>query len=216
MSAPSPAVLKPLKTWSHLAGNRRRPSEYEIVSTNLHYSTNNPEAPFELDPNFDIALWFKKYRNASPITHSDWNSFRDPDEIVYRTYNLIQDGQETYVYGLFDQFSEREHDKALSTTWAATLARLYSPNRYLFHGLQMMSAYVCQMAPASTISNCATYQAADQLRWLTHTAYRTAELAKTFASAGFGTKEKSVWEQDPAWQGIRELLEKALGSVHIK
>ena len=26
-----PEVLKPLKTWSHLAGRRRKPSEYEIV-----------------------------------------------------------------------------------------------------------------------------------------------------------------------------------------
>lgn len=210
MSAPTPDVLKPLKTWSHLAGNRRRPSEYEIVSTNLHYSTDNPDAPFELDPNFDIALWFKKYRNASPISHPNWNSFRDPDEMVYRTYNLIQDGQETYVYGLFDQFSEREHDKSLSSPWAKTLARLYTPGRYLQHGMQMMSAYVCQMAPASTISNCATYQTADHLRWLTHTAYRTAELAKTFADEGFGQNGKTLWETDPAWQGIREFLENAL------
>lgn len=29
--------LKPLKTWSHLATRRRKPSEYEIVSTNLHW-----------------------------------------------------------------------------------------------------------------------------------------------------------------------------------
>ena len=29
----APEVLKPLKTWSHLAGRRRKPSEYEIVST---------------------------------------------------------------------------------------------------------------------------------------------------------------------------------------
>ena len=210
MSAPSPEVLKPLKTWSHLAGTRRRPSEYEIVSTNLHYTTDNPDAPFELDPNFDIALWFKQYRNACPITHANWNSFRDPDEIVYRTYNLIQDGQETYVYGLFDQFSEREHDKALAPAWAETLARLYTPARYLDHGMQMMSAYLSQMAPASTISNCATYQTADHLRWLTHTAYRTAELAKTFSTLGFGQNEKVVWETDAAWQGIRELLEKAL------
>ena len=32
-------VLKPLKTWSHLAARRRKPSEYEVVSVNLHYST---------------------------------------------------------------------------------------------------------------------------------------------------------------------------------
>ena len=107
-----PDVLKPLKTWSHLAGRRRKPSEYEIVSTNLHYSTDNPDAPFELDPNFAMALWFKQHRNASPLKHPDWDAFRDPDEMVYRTYNLQQDGQETYVQGLFEQFSARGHDVA--------------------------------------------------------------------------------------------------------
>ena len=203
-------VLKPLKTWSHLAARRRKPSEYEIVSTNLHYTTDNPDAPFELDPNMGMALWFKTNRNASPLTHPDWNAFRDPEEIVYRTYNMLQDGQETYVYGLFDQFSARGHDAMLEKTWAGSLARLYTPARYLFHTLQMGSAYLTQIAPASTISNCATYQAADSLRWLTHTAYRTKELSKTFGDIGLGTDERGYWETDKAWQGFRELAEKAL------
>ncbi|MFM2055728.1 MAG: Toluene-4-monooxygenase system protein [Pseudomonadota bacterium] len=205
-----PEVRKPLKTWSHLAGRRRKPSEYEIVSTNLHFSTDNPDAPFELDPNFAMAQWFKQHRNASPLKHPDWNAFRDPDEMVYRTYNMQQDGQETYVLGLFDQFSARGHDSMLERTWAGSLARLYTPARYLFHTLQMASAYLCQMAPASTISNCATYQTADSLRWLTHTAYRTRELSKTFGDIGFGRDERQYWETDPAWQGWRELIEKAL------
>ncbi|MDO9029650.1 MULTISPECIES: aromatic/alkene monooxygenase hydroxylase subunit beta [Hydrogenophaga] len=205
-----PDVLKPLKTWSHLAGRRRKPSEYEIVSTNLHYSTDNPDAPFELDPNFAMALWFKQHRNASPLKHPDWDAFRDPDEMVYRTYNLQQDGQETYVQGLFEQFSARGHDSMLDPTWAGSLARLYTPTRYLFHTLQMASAYLSQMAPASTISNCATYQTADSLRWLTHTAYRTAELAKSFPGIGLGSGERAYWENDPAWQGWRQLIEKAL------
>lgn len=205
-----PEVLKPLKTWSHLAGRRRKPSEYEIVSTNLHFTTDNPDAPFELDPNMDMAQWFKTHRNASPLKHDDWNAFRDPDEMIYRTYNILQDGQETYVLGLFDQFNARGHDAMLEATWAGTLARLYTPARYLFHTLQMASAYLCQMAPASTISNCATYQTADSLRWLTHTAYRTKELSKTFGDVGFGVDERSYWENDAAWQGWRELVEKAL------
>jgi toluene monooxygenase system protein E len=205
-----PAVLQPLKTWSHLAARRRKPSEYEIVSTNLHYTTDRPDAPFELDPNFPMAQWFKKNRNASPLTHGDWNAFRDPDEIIYRTYNMLQDGQENYVYGLFDQFSARGHDAMLDAGWAGQLARLYTPARYALHALQMGSAYLCQMAPASTISNCATYQTADTLRWLTHTAYRTKELSVSFPNLGFGTGERSLWENDPAWQGFRELLEKAL------
>lgn len=205
-----PEVLKPLKTWSHLAGRRRKPSEYEIVSTNLHFSTNNPDAPFELDPNFGMARWFKQHRNASPLQHPDWNAFRDPDEMIYRTYNLLQDGQETYVLGLFDQFSTRGHDTMLEPTWAGSLARLYTPGRYLVHALQMGAAYLTQMAPASTISNCATYQAADSLRWLTHTAYRTRELARTFPETGFARDERRYWETDPAWQGWRRLVEQAL------
>lgn len=203
-------VLKPLKTWSHLATRRRKPSEYEIVSVGLHYSDRDDNAPFELDPNMFMARWYKKYRNASPLKHSDWNTFRDPDELVYRTYNMLQDGQETYVVGLFDQFSEREHDKALESTWAGTLARLYSPGRYLFHTLQMASAYVMQMAPASTITNCGAFQAADSLRWVSHAAYRTKELSQTFPDKGFGREERRYWETDPAWQGFRELMENVL------
>lgn len=204
-------ILKPLKTWSHLAARRRKPSEYEIVSVSLHYNDRpGSAAPYELDTNLFMNRWYVQHRNGSPLKHADWNAFRDPDELIYRTYCLLQDGQETYVHGLFDQFNEREHDKALSPLWAGTLARLYAPARYLFHTIQMASAYMAQMAPASTISNVATFQGMDSFRWLSHTAYRTKELQATFPDKGFCINERTYWEQDPAWQGIRELMEKVL------
>ena len=203
-------VLKPLKTWSHLATRRRKPSEYEIVSANLHYNDKRPDSPYELSPDMFMNTWYKKHTFGTALKHADWNAFRDPDEVVYRTYNLMQDGQETYVFGLFDQFNEREHDKALDPRWAGTLARLYTPARYLFHTLQMASAYVGQVSPASTITNCHYFQMADSLRWLSHTAYRTRELSQVFADKGFGVDERRYWEEDPAWQGFRELMEKAL------
>jgi len=206
----TPETLKPLKTWSHLAGRRKRPSEYEVVTTNLNYHTRNPDAPWELDPNLPMSKWYVKYRNQSPLKHPDWDAFRDPDEIIYRTYTVMQDGQEAYVTGLLDQFSNRGHDKSLAPAWVATLARLYAPSRYLFHTLQMASAYIQQMAPASTITSAATYQTADCLRWLSHTAYRTTELANAHPDAGFGVAERALWESDPAWQGFRELMERAL------
>jgi len=205
-----PAVLQPLKTWSHLAGRRRKPSEYEIVSTNLLYNTRDDNAPYELDPNMFMNVWYKTYRNGSGLQHPDWNAFRDPDEQVYRTYTMLQDGQETYVFGLFDQFNERGHDQALDPAWAAELARIHTPARYLFHTLQMTSAYIQQMSPASTITNCAAFQAADSLRWMSHVAYRTKELSLTFPELGFGTGERAHWETTPAWQGFRELMERVL------
>ena len=154
--------------------------------------------------------WYKEHRDGSPFKHPDWNAFRDPDELVYRTYNMLQDGQEAYVYGLFNQFNDREHDKSLDAGWAGTLARLYTPSRYLYHTVQMVSAYLQQMSPASTITNCAAFQAADSLRWLSHTAYRTKELSLTFPGHGFGKDERKSWEEDAAWQGFRELMEKLL------
>ncbi len=210
MSEQQPEPLKPLKTWSHLAGNRRRPSEYEIVSTNLHYHTNNPDNPWELDPDIKMSKWYRKYRNESPLQYENWDKFRDPEQLIYRTYNILQDGQETYVNSLFDQFDKRGHDQMLDDNWISQLLRFYTPGRYLFHTLQLGSAYIAQMAPASTITNCATYQTADSLRWLTHTAYRTRELANAYPDAGFAEKEREIWENDPAWQGFRELMEKAL------
>lgn len=210
MSSKTPEPLKPLKTWSHLAGNRRRPSEYEIVSTYLHTSLDNLEKPWEMDIDVHMNQWYLKYRNNSPLQLEDWDAFKDPDQLIYRTYNILQDGQETYVKSLFDQFSDREHDKSLERGWVELLSKVYSPVRYLFHGLQMGSAYIAQMAPASTITNCAVFQTADSLRWLTHTAYRTRELSINYPDIGFGEKEKQIWEDHPGWQGFRELVEKAL------
>lgn len=208
----TPPDLRPQKTWSHLAARRRKPSEYEIVSTNLLWHMRDQEQPWDVAQTGPMADWYRKYRNSSPVRHDDWDAFRDPDELVYRTYNILQDGQETYVEGLLDQHNDEEHDKGLSSEWVASLAALFAPGRYLLHTVQMASAYLVHMSPASTISNCAAFQAADSLRWVSHVAYRTAELSQSHPSVGLGTQERSRWEQLPAWQGFRELMEKVLGT----
>lgn len=190
---------KPLKTWSYLTtGKRRRPSEYEVVSTGLHYHTLDQDKPWELDPDIPMARWYKQYRNQSPLRHADWDAFRDPDEMIYRTYNIVQDGQENYVMGLFDQFNERGHDQMLEADWVRILAKSYSPARYLLHALQMGSAYVHQMAPSSTITNCATLR------------YQRIPAPTTCAGSRIPRTARAIWEEDPRWKGFRELLETAL------
>jgi toluene monooxygenase system protein E len=202
-------VSKPLKTWSHLARNRRRPTEYEIVSTNMLWSTDEP-APWAQGPDIPMTKWYVKYRNNSPLQHDNWNDFRDPDQLVYRTYTILQDRHETFVDGLLDDYNKNEHDLTLSAEWVSTLARFYTPLRYLLHSVQMSAAYLVSMSPASTIENCFMFESADQLRWVSRVAYRTAELAAAHPGAGFGTNEREIWEKDPAWQGFREMMERIL------
>ena len=207
----APTPLRPLKTWSHLAEQRRRPSEYEIVSTKLLWHTRGSENLWEVGgPQSFMTEWYTRYRDNSPVQHEDWNRFRDPDELVYRTYNILQDGQETYVDGLLEQYAGEEHDASLSDAWVTTLARLYTPGRYLLHTVQMASSYLVHIPPTSTIGNCAAFQAADAFRWVSRTAYRTKELSNSQPSAGFGEQERQMWEELPAWQGFRELMEKTL------
>jgi toluene monooxygenase system protein E len=202
--------LKPLKTWSHLAGARKRPSEYEIVSVNTLYSNDPQRPPLELSVDLAMNRWYQKHRSESRLQHPDWNAFRDPDAAIYRTYTLQQDKAETYVDGLLSQYNERGHDGKLSPAWVTTLAALYTPARYLCHAAQMLSAYSVTVAPASTIANCAIFCMADQFRWVSRVAYRTAELAKSWPDAGFARDERRQWEQSIAWRGYRELVEKLL------
>lgn len=202
-------VSKPLKTWSHLARNRRRPTEYEIVSTNMLWSTDDP-APWAQGPDIPMTKWYVKYRNNSPLRHDNWNGFRDPDQLVYRTYTMLQDRHETFVDGLLDDYNKNDHDLTLSEEWVSTLARFYTPLRYLLHSMQMSAAYLVSMSPGSTIENCFMFESADQLRWVSRVAYRTAELAATHPGSGFGQNEREIWEKDPAWQGLREMMERVL------
>ena len=75
-----------------------------------------------------------------------------------------------------------------------------------------MRPYLVQMAPASTITACAGFQDGDEFRWLSRCAYRARELQRTHPERGFGETERCTWEEEPAWQGFRELLEKTLAT----
>ena len=207
--------VRGMKTWSGLAKNRRRPSEYEIVTTNLQTRNRHPDQAYELSPAPLLKMneWYKRNVFESPLQHENWEDFRDPDELIYRVYTRTQDGQEEYIDGLLDEHNEIGYDKeVLIPEWVDVLERLYTPRRYLQMALQMHAAYLLQIAPASTLTACAGFQEGDEFRWLSRVAYRTRELQMAYPERGFAKNERQIWEEDPAWQGIRELAEKALAT----
>ncbi len=209
MSEPT-ELSKPLRTWSHLATARKRPTEYEIVSTKTLWNTPNHTVPWKMAGSTPQIRWIIENRNGSKLQHADWDAFRDPDHLIYRTYSLMQDGQEAYVDGVLSDYNENDHDSGLDPAWLKTLAELYSPARYVFHAVQMAFGYLITLAPCSTVANPMMLQCGDQLRWVSRIAYRTAELAQTHADYGFGTRERELWEGSPAWHGFVELAERTL------
>ena len=199
------------RTWSDFGDVRRMPSEYDIVTHNTNWTVRKArEGALEANPTSPANLWFLTFRDRSPLHVEDWNGFRDPDEVTYRRYVTMQDEQETIVASLLEEYADAGHDKAHSAAWRTCLAQLYTPTRYSAHAMQMAYSYLAQMAPSSYISNCAAFAAADMLRGVSLTAYRTRELQKTWPADGFGVAERAVWETDPGWQEARKALELSL------
>jgi len=198
-----------LKTWSAFGNLGRRPSDYEIVTHHLNHTTRPGYDPLEMGPDVHGNVWLRTHRDGIRFKVEDWDAFRDPDAVTYATYVAGQDDQETYVEGLLERFDASGHDAALSADALALLMRVLAPSRYLAHGLQMLSAYVQQLAVSSYVSNCAAFQTADQLRRVQLAAYRTTQLRLT-READTADDARSVWENDADWQATRKAVESAL------
>ncbi|MGD0608783.1 MAG: toluene hydroxylase, partial [Streptosporangiaceae bacterium] len=155
-------------------------------------------------------VWLREHRDSMKLTVPDWDAFRDPDAVTYGSYVAEQDDQETYVECLLEQFDRDGYDQSLSPQALELLAAALTPGRYLAHGLQMLSAYLQQLAVSSYVGNCAAFQTADQLRRVQLTAYRTTQLRLTHEGRGFGTGERHRFQTDPNWQPIRKAIELAL------
>ncbi|MEI6372672.1 MAG: toluene hydroxylase [Actinomycetes bacterium] len=202
---------RPMKTWSLLGDVRKKPSTYEVVTAKFHYHFRRDPAPFELDPEVPLNLWYLKNREGSPLMVEDWEGFRDPARLTYRDYVLLQDKHEIYVDQLIDQHEAAGSAGALSSGWVATLRDVLVPLRFPLHVLQMVSIYVGQMAPSSFITNCANFQSADELRRIQRIAYWTKVLANAHGDDLADTETaRGPWVNGEAWQPLRELLENLL------
>jgi toluene monooxygenase system protein E len=202
---------EPAKTWSLLGEARKKPTEYEVVTARLHYHYGRQPAPFELDPNTPINAWYRTYREGSPFHTDDWESFRDPHQLTYQAYVRRQTTREAYLENLVDQFERGNRDAGLQRHWVQVLDRLYLPARFAVHALQMTGLYVGQMAPSSFITNAAFFQAADELRRIQWSAYRAKSLSLEYdVELASSARTRLRWEEDEAWQPMREAIERML------
>lgn len=190
------------KTYSHFQKLGRIPSEYEVVSSKLTYNTEG----FALQT--PVTEWYDKYRDASPLTCSDWERFSDPRQTIYRRYCEIQFRQETYLDFVLERIEADGFDQTLSEQWLKVLQLILGPCRFPVHGMQMIAAYFSHLAPSSRITNCAAFQAGDEMRLIQRLAYRVTQLKKS--RGGFGEGDRATWEDHPVWQPLRACIERML------
>src|ERR1700744_463014 len=156
-------MMSPQKTYWHLQKQGRIPSENEITSSKLLFYTGEgfTGKRFELDG--PLKDWHEQYQEASPLTCSSWEKFRDPRETTYTKYTDIELEKEIFFDNILQEIETTGYDARLSGAWLYLLSPIFAPLRYPVHALQMVSAYVAQMAPGGRIAITATLQMADEI-----------------------------------------------------
>lgn len=198
----SPREMAQKRTYWHLSDLGRKPTDYDIATSRLHYWTARG---FEVK--VPVTEWYERYQRGSELRCSNWEAWGDPRQTTYTAYTTMQRAREAFVNGLLDSISE-DYDRGLSPQWVALLERVLAPLRYPGHGLQMVAAYIGSMAPTARITIAATFQAADEMRRVQRLAYRMRQLQATHPE--FGRTAQQIWQDDPIWQPLREVIETLL------
>ena len=184
------------------------PTEYEIVTSKLLFYTGESFTGKRFELDVPLLDWYKRFQQESPLTCTSWENFRDPRETTYTKYTELQRDKEIFVDGILEEIEASGYDAQLSPGWLHVLSRVVAPLRYPGHGLQMVAAYIGQMAPGGRIVITATLQAGDEMRRVQRIAYRVRQLQHLYPD--FATDSKARWQTDPLWQPLRLAIEKLL------
>jgi len=213
-------------TWPMLQRKlgRKKPSEYQVVSYAFQYWSPNPlsptyrylGAPFDISPTHHIQKWYIHFRDKSPLMRvvvedgGGWDDYSDPYELVYWKYNAMADEEETHVDKILEEIVRTRHDWGLSEEYLTFMRDYYDPLRFLWHTFQMHSMYIETLSLSSTVTNVFTFMGMDHLRRAQRVAQRIKMLDIVYPGFGFGDNGRRYWEEDPAYQPAREVIERML------
>lgn len=192
----------PQRTYWHLEGLGRVPSDYDIATSKLLYY---PARGFAVDT--PVSAWYAKYQAGSAFRLPAEDAFRDPRETTYAAYTALQDRAQVFLDGLYRSAGD-DYDRSLDAEWVVELSRVLPVLLYPCHALQMLAAYVGQMAPVGRVVIASLFQAGDEMRRTQIFAYRTRLLERSFPQ--FGRDAKRAWQDVPEWQPLRRTLETML------
>jgi toluene monooxygenase system protein E len=178
------------------------PQHYDIVTSRLLY---HRELGFEVAT--PGAAWLRRHGLQSPLL-GGFQAFSDPRATTYARYVELQSERETFVEQLLEAAEQTGYDRTLSPEWVDVLEAVLPVLRYPCHALHMLIAYVAQLAPEGRVVVAGAFQAGDELRRVQHLARRMRQLQEL--RTDFGGSARAAWQDAPAWQPLRKLLEQLL------
>ncbi|MER2605954.1 MAG: phenol hydroxylase [Siculibacillus sp.] len=189
-------------TFGHVArrlGGDKPATRYQEGTLDLQATDN-----FHYKPLWEPQYWHYDTRKTA-VVMEDWYRPLDPRQFYYATYNITRANANQAVERNFAFVEERN---LLGRAAEADKAKMISgllPIRHLHWGSNMNMSEICQRGYGTAITAPAIFSAGDQLG-MAQIVSRIGLVLDEQTGASLDTA-KDVWLTDPAWQGVRRLIE---------
>ena len=184
------------KTFTHLEGRKRPPNDYEELSTGLIWRT-----PPHVETRHGT------WREEDTALRADWEEFRDPSGLIYRTYVARQDASERELDGALRSAGLAGVADGLDAEWRRALATLVGAMSFAEWGVGMIHQQVERFSLSSTLAQSAQLQVMDKMRH----AQRDLEVYDlVFGEPDGDDPVRELWMEGPDIQPVRRFIEETL------
>lgn len=199
------------RSYNYFTPKKRRASRYEDVTVDVQpdpdkYLTQGwilgwANGDIGYDPN-----WTK-------VKSSDWHRFRDPNEEWERTYYINNSNSVRQVTQNIENAKSEDVFQNWKQSWLEPLARHVTTWAHADQGLGMYVFMPAQRAAMSNMHNNAiAVNCMHKLRTAQDILLYNMELSEILPDTFDGTAHKDAWMEDPAWQGVRENVERIMNA----
>ena len=190
------------QTFGHVArrlGADKPASRYLEATLDLQ-----PTANFHYKPQWEPEFWHFDTRKTS-VVMQDWYKPLDPRQYYYATYNIARANMIQSVERSFIFADDRGLIQKLSADARSQIEHGLLPLRHLHWGSNMNMTEICQRGYGTAITAPSIFSAGDHLGM--------AQIVSRIGLALDGQTgvsldmAKETWLNNPAWQGVRKLIE---------
>ena len=183
--------------------DKRRLTEYEEVTRLLQW-----HEPYHIDGNRpSLTVWTD---NSTVLSCSDWDAYRTPDKLYYRTYTTRQARAGRSVATAFD-FADKDRQLAsVDPARVALMREVVGALQYPDWGLCVSHQNTTRFALSSWIAGATSFMMFDELRHAQM--YGRLALAYGEHHDGFDD-QRPAWMETPRFQPTRRLVEEVMATL---
>ena len=190
------------QTFGHIArrlGGDKPATRYQEATLDVQATAN-----FHYKPLYEPEYWQYDKRKTA-VVMEDWYKPLDPRQYYYATYNIARANMQQAVERNFQFAEERDLLSKLSPGARAAIQRGLLPMRHVHWGANMNMTEMCQRGYGTAVTAPCIFSAGDHLG-MAQIVSRIGLVIDGQTGAALDAA-KTTWLQDPAWQGIRQLIE---------